>query len=329
MCFHPLLPHLVATAASSPDSKPEDPSVQVWDWQQQRVLASISGHAGLVSSLAFSPHTEELLLTGGHDGTIRVWDWREGVSSLVQIGGPVRGVAWCLQEPGLMASAGDPVEGSGISVWRATYDGPGSSRAPSSVPDRIASEAHRSTAIDMLQQLAISRSVLEPEALQATQDGKGGIRLTFDPRLPPAAPAPLMGPGSREGSGLRPATSNGVDSGTPSVSGVSGMREGSDHHVMDLGVPYAFVETADPRSTNPDAPGTPKRDPGARPIARVSGRGPPGLPAPLASNPGSKGAAPGAPVAKREGSTSSAKSAKGNEAADEAPQDRAWLATIV
>ena len=51
--------------------------MQVWIVATLEVLVTLSGHGGIVSSLAFSPNGK-VLATGGYDRLVRLWEVAEG-----------------------------------------------------------------------------------------------------------------------------------------------------------------------------------------------------------------------------------------------------------
>lgn len=53
----------------------KDGTVQLFDFENGKQIASLTAHEGGVDSLAFSPDGS-LLITGGRDNLIHVWDWR-------------------------------------------------------------------------------------------------------------------------------------------------------------------------------------------------------------------------------------------------------------
>lgn len=56
----------------------EDKMVKCWDLEYNKVIRSYHGHLSAVYCLALHP-TIDLLITGGRDSTVRVWDIRTKV----------------------------------------------------------------------------------------------------------------------------------------------------------------------------------------------------------------------------------------------------------
>ena len=99
----------VWTAAFSPDGKklasctgeyrtPEDPAeLKLWDLTpgQEKEKATLVGHKGLVFTVTFSPDGKTLV-SGGWDGTVRLWDvaLAKERAVLTEHTGPVRAVAY-------------------------------------------------------------------------------------------------------------------------------------------------------------------------------------------------------------------------------------------
>jgi WD40 repeat protein len=54
-----------------------DDTARLWDVDRRRVVATLSGHRGNISALAFSPNGRTVA-TGSADRTVRLWDSRTG-----------------------------------------------------------------------------------------------------------------------------------------------------------------------------------------------------------------------------------------------------------
>lgn len=47
----------------------------VWDYQTAKLLRKLPGvHKGPIATVAWHPHVSSGVVTGGWDGTIRIWD---------------------------------------------------------------------------------------------------------------------------------------------------------------------------------------------------------------------------------------------------------------
>lgn len=60
-----------------------DGYIRIWNIVDGSLVQAIAAHDDQVSSLAFSPADPDVLVSGSHDGTIKVWDWTIDSSQLV------------------------------------------------------------------------------------------------------------------------------------------------------------------------------------------------------------------------------------------------------
>ncbi|KAI9796031.1 MAG: hypothetical protein M1833_006539 [Piccolia ochrophora] len=72
----PIASHLLVACAT------QHPTVRVVDLRSGASTHSLAGHAGAVLSVAWSPHEEYILASGGADGVVRIWDVRRSVGEL-------------------------------------------------------------------------------------------------------------------------------------------------------------------------------------------------------------------------------------------------------
>lgn len=85
LAFSPDGSTLAVTLSNFVSSDREKAAVQLWDVRKKRRTAAMPGHAGQVTSLAFSPDGA-MLATGASDATTRLWDVR-GHRSLATLTG--------------------------------------------------------------------------------------------------------------------------------------------------------------------------------------------------------------------------------------------------
>ncbi|KAG8626410.1 hypothetical protein KVT40_005355 [Elsinoe batatas] len=77
--YHALSPvasHLLVACAT------QHPAVRLVDLKSGASTHSLAGHGGAVMSVAWHPKSEHLLVSGGSDGAVRIWDIRRSASSL-------------------------------------------------------------------------------------------------------------------------------------------------------------------------------------------------------------------------------------------------------
>lgn len=72
----PIADHLLVACAT------QHPAVRLVDLRSGASAHSLAGHQGAVLSVAWSPSNENILASGGSDGTVRLWDIRRSAGSL-------------------------------------------------------------------------------------------------------------------------------------------------------------------------------------------------------------------------------------------------------
>ncbi|KAG7166962.1 U3 small nucleolar RNA-associated protein 15-like, partial [Homarus americanus] len=101
------LPHIVTFS--------DDKTAIVWDMSDESKLCTLSGHTDFLRAGIASPASENMILTGSYDHTVKLWDTRTATSVLtVDHGAPVESLV-CFPSGGVFVSAG----GCEINVWDA------------------------------------------------------------------------------------------------------------------------------------------------------------------------------------------------------------------
>ena len=72
----PIADHLLVACAT------QHPAVRLVDLRSGASAHSLAGHQGAVLSVAWSPHDEYMLASGGSEGTVKLWDIRRSAGSL-------------------------------------------------------------------------------------------------------------------------------------------------------------------------------------------------------------------------------------------------------
>lgn len=72
----PIADHLLVACAT------QHPAVRLVDLRSGASAHSLAGHHGAVLSVAWSPHDEHILASGGSEGTVKLWDIRRSAGSL-------------------------------------------------------------------------------------------------------------------------------------------------------------------------------------------------------------------------------------------------------
>ena len=72
----PIADHLLVACAT------QHPAVRLVDLRSGASAHSLAGHHGAVLSVAWSPHDEYILASGGSEGTVKLWDIRRSAGSL-------------------------------------------------------------------------------------------------------------------------------------------------------------------------------------------------------------------------------------------------------
>lgn len=105
--FIPNLPQIVTFS--------DDKTAIVWDMSDESRICTLSGHTDFIRAGMASPASENILLSGSYDHTVKLWDTRTASSVLtVDHGAPVESLV-CFPSGGVFVSAG----GCEVKVWDA------------------------------------------------------------------------------------------------------------------------------------------------------------------------------------------------------------------
>ncbi|XP_026463965.1 U3 small nucleolar RNA-associated protein 15 homolog [Ctenocephalides felis] len=92
----------------------DDKSVKLWDIPSEKSITNFMGHKDYIRAGCCSPVSPNILLSGGYDGIINMWDDRDSTKSVIKVdhGNPVESVLF-LPTGGIFLTAG----GTDIKVW--------------------------------------------------------------------------------------------------------------------------------------------------------------------------------------------------------------------
>lgn len=92
----------------------DDKSVKLWDIPSEKSITNFMGHKDYIRAGCCSPVSPNILLSGGYDGIINMWDDRDSTKSVIKVdhGNPVESVLF-LPTGGIFLTAG----GTDIKVY--------------------------------------------------------------------------------------------------------------------------------------------------------------------------------------------------------------------